>query len=160
MMRILFEGGYYSGAVTIIFMHVVTPRWCQMMEHKRVWTPVANEELTCIAFPNMRRSFTTSTWTSLLHRWSSQAVLLMVSPTTWSQLFEQADAETNWGRILFHSALAIVRILFEGGYYSTCRYYSRKYGSCQPLCGLSHSDIYLGVSQILMCGLWTILATG
>ena len=43
---------------------------------------------------------------------------------------EWAGADTNRGRILFHSALAIVRILFEGGYYSTCGYYSRKYGTC------------------------------
>ena len=41
---------------------------------------------------------------------------------------EWAGADTNRGRILFHLALAIVRILFEGGYYSTCGYYSRKYG--------------------------------
>ena len=130
-MRILFEGRYYSGEGTFIFTYVVTPRWCQVMEHKCVWTAVLDEELTCIAFSQQCRSFTTSTWTNLLHRWSLQAsplALLTVSPTTWPQLFEWMGADTNRGRILFHSTQAIVQILFEGGYYSTCEYYMRKYG--------------------------------
>ena len=59
-MRILFEGEYYSEAGTIIFTHVVTaPRWRQVMEHKRVWTPVVDDKLT-ITFPNTRRNFATS----------------------------------------------------------------------------------------------------
>ena len=50
------------------------------------------------------------------------------SPTTWPQLFEWADADTNRGQILFHKAQAIMRTLFEDRYYSTCGYYLRKYG--------------------------------
>ena len=57
MMRILFEGGYYSGAVTIIFTHVVTPRQRQVMEHKHVRTLVVDEELTCIAFSQHAQEF-------------------------------------------------------------------------------------------------------
>ena len=33
--------------------------------------------------------------------------------------------------ILFLSVKAIVRILYEGGHYSTCGYYSRKCGICR-----------------------------
>ena len=47
----------------------------------------------------------------------------------WPQSFEWVGADTNRGWILFHTAQAIMRILFEGGYYSTCGYYSRKYGN-------------------------------
>ena len=67
--------------------------------------------------------------TSLLH---PHKLLLGASHGfyTWTQIFEWTGADTNRGQILFHSAQAIVRILFEGGYYSTCGYYSRKYGKC------------------------------
>ena len=57
-MRILFEGEYYSGAGTIIFMRMVTaPRWRQVMEHKCAWTPIVDEELTCIAFSQHMQEF-------------------------------------------------------------------------------------------------------
>ena len=57
-MQILFEGEYYSGAGTIIFMYVVTAlRWHQVMEHKRTWTPIVDEELTCIAFSQHTQEF-------------------------------------------------------------------------------------------------------
>ena len=66
-------------------------------------------------FFSTHRSFTTSTWTSLLHRWSlraSPSALLTASPTTWP------------------GHLGVVRILIEGGYYfiqhrQLCEYYSR-----------------------------------
>ena len=56
-MWILFEGGYYSEVGTIIFTHMVTPCWRQVMEHKRMWTPVVDEELTCIAFSQHAQEF-------------------------------------------------------------------------------------------------------
>ena len=50
-MRILFGGGHYY------FTHVVTPAVAPSDEAQ---TSVDDEELTCIAFPNTRRSFATS----------------------------------------------------------------------------------------------------
>ena len=126
-MRILFEGGYYSGADTIISRTWWHRRWRQVMKHKRVWTtrswlvslfPTRAGVLPLVyvdQFPPSSRA--------------SPLALLSALPTTWPQLFVWAGADTNRGRILFHSAQAIVRILFEGGYYSTCGYYSRKYGN-------------------------------
>ena len=49
--RILFGGGHYY------FTHVVTPALAPSDEAQ---TRVDDEELTCIAFPNTRRSFATS----------------------------------------------------------------------------------------------------
>ena len=46
---------------------------------------------------------------------------LLTASTTWPQLFDWVDADTNRGRILFHPAQAIVRILFKGGYYFNVR---------------------------------------
>ena len=56
-MRILFEGGYFSEVDTIILTHVVTPHWRQVMEHKCMWTPVVDEELTSIAFSKHAQEF-------------------------------------------------------------------------------------------------------
>ena len=119
-------GRILLGADTIISRTWWHRRWCQV-KHKRMWTTrswLVSLSPTCAGFlplvyvdqlpPSSR---------------SSPLALLSASPTTWPQLFVWAGADTNRGRILFHSAQAIVRILFEGGYYSTCRYYSRKYGT-------------------------------
>ena len=119
------------GAGTIIFMHVVTPRWQSTNACEQQWS-----WLVSLFPPDTYMSFTTSTWTSLLHWWSLWAsilALLTASPTMWPQLFELADADTNQGRILFCSAQAIMRILIEGGYYSTFGYYSSKYSICTIL---------------------------
>ena len=66
---------------------------------------------------------------------------ICLEPRMWwwyLRIYEWADADTIRGRILFFSAKAIVRILFEGGHYSTCGYYSRKYGIL-----LRHIDVEL-----------------
>ena len=116
-MRILFEGKYYSGVGTIIFTHVVTaPHWRQVMEHKRALTPIiVDKELTCIAFSQ--------------HTGVSPLVLRPASSIDgprelrFSQLFLLRGSNYLNGRVW---------ILIEGGYYSTCRYYSRKYGISVP----------------------------
>ena len=79
----------------------MTPCWHKVMEHKCVWTTVVDKELTCIAFSqHAQESFTTSTRTILLHRWSARVVLFMAFSTTWCNYLN--------GR---------VRVLIEGRYY-------------------------------------------
>ena len=108
IMWILFEGGDYLGAGTVIFTHVVTPRWGQVMEQMVVNSIMRGHNFykhtERALFPNKRRSSTTSTWTSFLHPHKLLPWLLIASPTTWPQLSEWAGADTNWEQILFHSA--------------------------------------------------------
>ena len=70
-----------------------------------MWTPVVDDKLTCIAFPNTRRNFATSI------RVPASSILASFSlgaSYTWPQIFEWADVDTIRGWILFN-----VRVLFE-----------------------------------------------
>ena len=121
-MRILFESGYYSGRTARhYYFHArgdAGAKWwstnaCGRRGDLYYFSQHAQEFYPSIHGPA----------SSFLASFS-----LSASPTTWPQLFEWAGVDTNRGRILFHKAQAIVRTLFKGGYYSTCGYYSRKYG--------------------------------
>ena len=86
------------------------------MEHKRVWTPVVDNKLTCIAFSQHAQEFRRQyTYTSLLH--PREHLLWRFSHV--AQIFEWAGADTISfstgnradtirGRILFD-----MRVLFE-----------------------------------------------
>ena len=50
-------------------------------------------------------------------------------------------------------ALSFVRLLFEGGYYSMCGYYSNKYGTCTWLINL----VYVSDSTITRLFLWRFI---
>ena len=128
--RILFGGGHY-------YFHarddtVAGAKWwntnaCGPRCGHQLWTTSWLVSL----FPNTRRNFASSI---RVPAFSILASFSLGASHTWPQIFEWVGADTNWGQILFHSARAIVRILFEGGYYSTCGYYSRKYGISIDFC--------------------------
>ena len=91
---------------------------------KCMWTPVVDERLTCITFPNTCRSFLLAS--SILTSFS-----LGTSPTTWLQ----CGYLSGW-----------VQILIEGGYYSikhrqSCGYYLRKYSVINEIQCISHQKI-------------------
>ena len=118
-MRILFEGRYYSGAGTIILTQVVTLRWCQVMEHKCAWTPVVDQELTCIAFSQHAQEFH--------HQYLDQILTDDPRELRFSQLLLPRGPNylNGW-----------VWILYEGGYYLP------KYGTC-----IAHQGLVVAHTQ-------------
>ena len=83
-MWILFEGGFYSGADTIIFTHVVTLALAPS-------DGAQTERGDLYRFLNTRRSFATSIREPAS---SFLASFSLGASTTWSQLFEWAGADT------------------------------------------------------------------
>ena len=132
----LFEGGYYSGAGTIIFPHVMTPALAPSDgAQMRVDLGV---DTSCGRKVDLYRFFPTRAGIMPLvyvyqpppSSRASPLVHLMASTRGLKYLSGQVRILIVGGYYnVFHSALAIVRVLFEGGYYSTCRYYSRTYGT-------------------------------
>ena len=126
--RILFEGGHY-------YFHAhddtgTGVKWwstnaCGPRCGHQLWT----RSWLVSLFPNTHRNFATSIRVPASSILASFSLGASHSFYTWPQIFEWAGADTNRGWILFHSAQAIVWILFEGRYYSTCGYYSRKYSN-------------------------------